>query len=356
MHVIYGINVEFAYHAGMNYLMKYGQTETSRAGNVRVAPGPVTTIYTKPCERVLLNPDRDANPFFHLMEAMWMLAGRKDAAFLNRYVGDFGARFAEQDGSIHDAYGHRWRQHFGFDQINEIVKKLQTNRGDRQCVLQMWDAHSDLADIGGANDLLGDLKTRPCNTHVYFRAHPNNTLDMTLLCRSNDMIFGGYGANAVHFSFLLEYVATMAGLTVGTFYQVSNNFHAYEDVLKKVAPNGSFYLDQDKLHYYESDPPVALVSSPMHFDAELLHVVNILHDSPELNNPLRVILPFKNDFLSRTVIPMMHAHRQWKFGGRREIAFSMLGDVEASDWRRAGEEWMIRRMMKNDATVDFKEI
>jgi hypothetical protein len=47
----------------------------SRAGDVLVAPHPVMSVTSIPTERVLFDPARDANPFFHLFESLWMLAG-----------------------------------------------------------------------------------------------------------------------------------------------------------------------------------------------------------------------------------------------------------------------------------------
>ncbi len=238
MRVIRARNVNGALNEGMHLLDECGVREDSRAGPVVVAPWPVTTIYERPCERVLFEPRRDANPFFHLMEGLWMLAGRQDAKFLNRYVRDFGDRFAEptvmwqneNERIIHDAYGHRWRRAFGYDQLDLIVKKLRANPQDRQCVLQMWDATAwqerDLVvkiygdDMIGQDDLEGDWVSRPCNTHAYFRVRDvayrdppvtdqnsaeweariarggDKVLDMTICCRSNDAIWGAHGANA----------------------------------------------------------------------------------------------------------------------------------------------------------------
>ena len=48
------------------------------------------------------------------------------------------------------------------------------------------------------------------------------------------MIWGAYGANAVHMSILLEYMAARIDCAVGTYYQFSNNLHAYVDTLEKV--------------------------------------------------------------------------------------------------------------------------
>jgi hypothetical protein len=55
MHVIAARNVNDAYTLGVNYLRQVGRTEDSRAGPVMVAPGPVTTVYARPTERVLMD-------------------------------------------------------------------------------------------------------------------------------------------------------------------------------------------------------------------------------------------------------------------------------------------------------------
>ena len=57
---------------------------------------------------------------------------------------------------------------------------------------------------------------------------------MSIVNRSNDMIWGAYGANAVHMSMLLEYMAAMTGFQVGIYYQISNNLHAYKKTLAKL--------------------------------------------------------------------------------------------------------------------------
>ncbi len=64
----------------------------SRAGDVIQVREPVMVTYTHPRERVLFNRTRDCNPFFHLFESLWMLAGRNDVAplaFYNSKIADF---------------------------------------------------------------------------------------------------------------------------------------------------------------------------------------------------------------------------------------------------------------------------
>ena len=82
MHVIRARNVQEALVVGLQDLRRYGVERESRNGPVVVFPEPVTTVCERPEERVLFHCERDANPFFHLFEALWMLAGRNDLAYL----------------------------------------------------------------------------------------------------------------------------------------------------------------------------------------------------------------------------------------------------------------------------------
>ena len=73
MKVIRARNVHEALPEAVRYLALYGVEAESRNGKVLLAPEPVTTVYERPKERVLFWPQRDANPFFHFYEGLWML-------------------------------------------------------------------------------------------------------------------------------------------------------------------------------------------------------------------------------------------------------------------------------------------
>lgn len=235
MKVIITRNVHTALPLALELLQHEGLRRDSRNGPVKVAPWPVTTIYMNPCERVIFWPERDANPAFHLYEALWMLEGRRDIMPMLRYTKNF-ANYSDDGVTMHDAYGYRWRRHFSkqdktpygitgyqLDQLKVIAEALQKNKEDRRCVLQMWDAEADLGKQG---------KAFPCNLICTFQVNSENRLDLVVFCRSNDIIYGCYGANAVHMSFLLEYMALWVGVPVGTYTQVSINWHMYEEIHK----------------------------------------------------------------------------------------------------------------------------
>jgi len=388
MHVIQAKNVCAALPAGLAYLLSHGEREDSRAGPVLVAPGPVTTVYERPCERVLAAPVRDANPFFHLAEALWMLAGRDDAALLDRYVRDFGSRFAEPDGRVHGAYGRRWRHTLGYDQLDAVVELLRRDPGSRQAVLQMWDGRRDDLMLAGdsdfnvpkrigEDDLRGAWRDRPCNTHAYLRIrgeverHTSNllggdhrvfpagpVLDLTVCCRSNDVVWGAYGANAVHFSVLQEYLAARLGVGVGRYYQVSNNYHVYLRELEHLRARanqmgraGDLLSTLSDDRYRGNDhAPQRLVDDAGTFDLELGVLVNTLQVYPDLTEVHRaaiqsVGLYWRNKFLMETAWPMLMAHQSYR-DGERDAAVGWMNDVSAPDWRAAGTEWLQRRFGK----------
>lgn len=138
----------------------------SRNGDVIMVDEPITVTYERPLERVLHSRVRDCNPFFHLYEALWMLAGRNDVAPLAFYNSNI-ANYSDDGSTFNGAYGYRWRhgwkheepvwsEHFGqnidvekeFDQLNIIVDHLKKDPTSRRVVLQMWNIQDDLLKIG----------------------------------------------------------------------------------------------------------------------------------------------------------------------------------------------------------------
>jgi thymidylate synthase len=226
MYKINALDVNEALAGGLALMInEKPEISPSRNGKVLRMKMPVVTVTTNALNRVLFSPMRNANPFFHFMESLWMLSGRNDLPWLAQ----FNRRMAEysDDGGATQpgAYGHRWINHFGSDQIVRVVERLRKDPSDRRCVISMWDGFTDpaAADAGSADV--------PCNTHIYLRV-VNGCLDMTVCCRSNDLWWGAHGANAVHFSILQEYIAAACDIPAGVLYQMSNDYHLYTDIIK----------------------------------------------------------------------------------------------------------------------------
>lgn len=329
MYVIEARNVNDALTQGVNLLLEGGDTESSRAGGVLVCPYPVTTVYLKPMERVLLSAVRDANPFFHLGEAMFLIQGRNDATWLDQFVHDYSSRFAEPDGHQHGAYGFRWRKHFDLeggghsslpDQLETVIRMLKQNNKDRRVVLQMWDPTSDLDRP--------ELRDVPCNLAVIPRI-VNGRLDISVCCRSNDLILGCAGTNAVCFAILQEYMAARIGVHVGVYYQISLNYHAYLESYNKLVDG---ILKEPEREY----PPITtIVSCGDNFDQDL----NVFMERKGEYSGT-------NPFFPDVAEPLFRAHQLWK-GKFPQAAMECLDSAaQQTDWIIAAREWMQRRIDK----------
>lgn len=346
-HVIQARNVNDALLSGLDWLQQHGLRSDSRVGKVLVSPTPVITEYDKPCERVLFNEVRDANPFFHLMESLWMLDGRNDVKFPAYYASNI-ASFSDDGSTIPGAYGNRWRDRFGYDQLPIIIKELKNNPDSRRCVLAMWDAGSADEFGGKESDLhlaVSGGKDVPCNTQAYFDTL-GGSLNMTVTCRSNDIIWGCYGANAVHFSILHEYVALAAGLEQGVYRQFSNNYHMYAerpDVVRLVGALETARSDEklEDDYIYGSSVPYALINT----DLDTWHEDMTRFFGEWAEGVIMTQQFYVDSFWANVVVPLVNAHHYWKqkdFTAAKRWA----AQCEAVDWSVAAERWLERRGSK----------
>lgn len=337
-HVLNVRNVDHALLEGLMWLARAGIENDSRNGKVLVAPGPVLTVYKNPLERVLTSPLRDANPFFHLYECVWMLGGSNDATQVTQFAKNMES-FADDQGQMWGAYGWRWREYFGFDQLTSLVELLRGDPKTRRAVLTMWAPVGDLVPTFGRGGLFS--KDVPCNTHVYFDA-TKGELEMTVCNRSNDAVWGAYGANAVHMSFLQEVIAAAIGMPAGNYCQMSNNFHAYverPDTQRLVSKGDQVYSVHYNPEYdYDRDAmrPTPLGGRDFNYEAFLEDCSTACHVPYGKNS-------YSQAFFTDVFAPMMTAHFYYKQGDY-DTAFVNMGLVGAADWQKAGVEWLHRRL------------
>jgi len=352
--------VSEALHNGLHAIRVHGVSKPSRVGDVLVMPRPVMTEYKDPTNRVLFSPMRDANPFFHVMETLWMLAGRNDLPWLVRFNKRFSAYSDDGGQTQPGAYGYRWRNYFGHDQLMDVILELKQNPDSRRVVLAMWDGGARdswgerraltqddqpgdfYAAISGSNDV-------PCNTHCYFDTI-DGRLNMTVCCRSNDIIWGAYGANAVHFSFLLEFLAVAIGLPMGVYRQFSNNFHLYTNIVpaEAVMPLARDVVESDR--YLQKETPHSLnrvLTWPE------MHKVPLMEtDLETFERDLQDFMQeergnYSNSFFNQVAIPMYDAHALYREKQYNE-AIVAAQDIRAEDWRIACTEWLTRRKVRHE--------
>jgi thymidylate synthase len=326
--------------------------EASRNGEVLQVNEPLTVTYEKPKERVLFLEARDANPFLHVFESLWMLAGRQDVESLSYYSSQM--REYSNDGlTLSGAYGHRWRHFYSssgdmydeIDQLEIIINHLRKNPDSRRAVLQMWNPYDDLLNLETSKDIC-------CNVSAFFSIS-NGKLDITVCNRSNDVIWGMLGANAVHFSFLQEYVAIALGLEVGVYNQFTSNAHIYTETNSGWKPEVWLEHETNRDQFspkrwgYENDvvTTVPLVEDVEVFDLEVQCFVELNKKTP----PSLIEYPnWKEPFLRTVAQPMcqaFHCHKQRDYATAQRLASKIVAD----DWRIVSTNWIKKRQEKWEA-------
>jgi thymidylate synthase len=387
----------------------------SRYGEVMMVEEPVIVTYEKPCERVLLNRERDANPFFHLYESLWMLAGRNDLAPL-AYYNSRMREFSDDGQTLNGAYGYRWRhasnlssqlrsgttdlgtrlavQGIGateVDQLSLVIEHLRSNPYSRRAVLQMWTVEEDLLNIGSSKDVCCNLSVmfsvglgicRACDgrgwhtkstmprtadgvhypseyrrdTCPFCKGKPHEQpryLNMTVTNRSNDLIWGMIGANAVQFSILQEYVAAHLGLEVGVYNQFTNNLHIYTDRWQAE----KWLQPQETDGWYERAQAytlVPLIRSPQVFDEELPLLLEAFKGEPrgpwteiaQVQSRRDIVDDLQEPFFRNVAAPMFRAFELYKLDKKTTSALRMCELIQSDDWLIASSNWLHARRNK----------
>jgi len=296
----------------------FAEWEPTRNGPALAFQAPVILTHASPYRRVLFDPLRDANPFFHYMEAIWMLAGEEQTKFLEQFVPSI-LDYSDDGKTLNGAYGWRWRNHFENDQVEEVIEMLKRDRYTRRAVIGMWDPSMDLS---------AQSKDLPCNTHIYFRTVMNH-LEMTVCNRSNDLVWGMLGANVVHMSIFQEYIASAVGMPVGSYHQFTNNLHVYEG-----------WTEPDKWSrfparwYYEHPSLRRWIFGPETF--------SVLEAQDFCEHGLDVSEPYRCRILRDNAEPMLLAHQTYKTGDI-DLALHYADKIYDDDWRVACMAWIDRR-------------
>jgi thymidylate synthase len=176
----------------------------------------------EPMQRWVVSRQPPINPAFAIVEVIWIISGRRDSRFLN-YFNRRLPEFAGYGPTYYGAYGHRLRKGFGIDQIERAYNALKVNPDSRQVALQIWDPCTDLPDLDGkprSDDI-------PCNV-VSFLKIRDGKLEWMQVMRSNDL-FRGLPYNIMQFTSLQEVLAGWLGVDVGSYCQISDSLHIYEN-------------------------------------------------------------------------------------------------------------------------------
>lgn len=208
-------------------------------------------------------------PVTAFAELCWTLSGVKRLDWLQQHT-KMWDKFANKNNEVEAAYGYRWREMFGRDQLFQGIEALKRDISDRQIFISAWD---------NSKDGLGNRWTSnvPCPLGFCINVI-NCKVNLVLFLRSSDVIVG-LPYDLLMYSLLLvaitnELRQTYPGLTYGTLSASLAHAHIYDshfDIADEMIKIASEY-DRDKF-----------IVQDLHYDKapilwKLLTVTDIIHE------------------------------------------------------------------------------
>lgn len=160
-------------------------------------------------------------PDIGLVEGLQLIAGISDSALTAQIQPNFRNFMEDDTGKFWGAYGPRVKE-----QLPIIVERLRQDPDTRQAVITLWDPKYDA---------MGGKKDHPCTSLFNFRIR-DGKLNMTTFMRSNDAIWG-WPFDLIQFSMLMQSIAWVLKVEVGTYTHHAGSFHIYEphwDIAKEI--------------------------------------------------------------------------------------------------------------------------
>ena len=132
--------------------------------------------------------------------------------------------FAEVYGDLGPVYGKQWRNFEGVDQLDRIVKDIQSSPDSRRLIVSAWNPK----DI----PIMVKSGLPPCHTLFQFYVSEGK-LSCQLYQRSAD-VFLGIPYNIASYAILTLMIARVTGLEPGEFIHTLGDAHLYSNHLEQV--------------------------------------------------------------------------------------------------------------------------
>jgi thymidylate synthase len=186
----------------------------------------------------LSRSETKGRPFSCLGELLWYLSGTDKLEFIERYIPAY-VDDAEDDGTLHGAYGPRLYDMDGQNQIANVTNLLRENPGSRRAVIQLYSAQ----------DIAKRYNEIPCTTTIQYLLR-DGRLDCCVTMRSNDA-FKGLPHDTFCFTMIQELIARDLGVEIGVYKHFAGSFHLYEDSI-----NGAQQYLTEGYHSSLAMPPM----------------------------------------------------------------------------------------------------
>ena len=153
--------------------------------------------------------------FSSLAELCWYLSGSDKVEPIKHYLSHYEDD-AEEDGTVHGAYGPRLLNFDGIDQIRYVIDTLGQRPFSRQATIQIFD-HEDVREL---------YNHVPCTCVLQYFVR-SDSVDAITYMRSNDA-YKGLPHDIFAFTMIQELIARSLGIDVGTYTHMVGSLHLYQ--------------------------------------------------------------------------------------------------------------------------------
>lgn len=201
-------NAQEAFERLYDHINEYGIEQN----NSKMMPN-VGFYLFNPLDREIKTPWRKWNKNYAKAEWEWYLSKDPNATEISKRA-SIWKNMMDENGNVQSNYGWQWSRNNQIDKVIEMLKKDPTTR---RASISIYDG----------KEIDKYQKDTPCTYAINFNI-ADNKLNMSVLMRSNDLVFG-FCNDQYCFSKLHEMVSREIPFAcVGTYYHFSQNMHIYD--------------------------------------------------------------------------------------------------------------------------------
>lgn len=260
----------------------------------------------------LSRSETKGRPFSALAELLWYLSGSDRLDYIERYIPKY-AKDAEDNGTLHGAYGPRLLNMGGQNQIANVIAALRERPSTKRAVIQLFSAE----------DIASRYKEVPCTIALQFFIRDEKLLCCSFM-RSNDA-FKGLPHDVFCFTMLQEIIARELDVELGPYRHLVSSLHLYEDSINAAQA------------YLTEGVQSSLAMPPMPAGSQWQHISNILVAEDkvrrgELDGAIDVSLPTYWQDLIRLLMA-------FESRGDSSTIDELIGDMESPVYRTYLQRW-----------------
>ncbi|CAH1570869.1 Thymidylate synthase [Vibrio owensii] len=232
MHVVYGETINDVVMKVLEKVLTEGVDVSTRNGSA-ISIHDVSMILQNPKSRHLSLIGRRNNIFSTFAETIWVLAGdNRIKPYLNFFL-PRAPEYSDDGITWRGAYGERL---YAYGQLENVIEQFRKEGiFTRRAVISLYMPERDTSEGLKKSYNLDNSLDIPCNNLIHFFVTPDKKLNIKIIQRSGDLIFGVSNINLFEFSLLQEMVLQILKseiddeLELGYLHQSITNLHIYSN-------------------------------------------------------------------------------------------------------------------------------